>query len=335
MTDQNIVLSPGNYQVDIKKDGYTNFSKKISLRGELVITLEPILFPINPALSPLTNLGIIKAVPIDGTDRVIIFVDKGIDDLENKNGIYLFEGDRRPLAFFQSLKKIILKTNLPLDLGFTKVNITVSPDTKEAIFEFDEAAYLLSLEEENLTPYDVTSSKSTLINAWEEKKTEDNLKVLETFPIEFTNIASESVKIISFAPNDTKILYQATKSFNLPLIINPPVIAGNQSQEERSVKKSKVYVYDRKEDKNYLITNNQPPTTDYQIQWYFDSKHLLINRDKKIAVADYDGTNEQIVYSGPFENNFFSSTNDGKIIVLINLNSQVNELPDLYLVGIR
>jgi len=335
VTDQNIVLPPGNYQVDIKKDGYTNFSKKISLKGELVITLEPILFPINPALSPLTNLGIIKAIPIDGTDRVIIFVDKGIDDLENKNGIYLFEGDRRPLAFFQSLSKIILKINLPSDIDFTKVNITVSPDTKEAIFEFDKAAYLLSLEEENLTPYDVTSSKSTLINAWEEKKIKDNQKVLETFPIEFANIASESVKIISFAPNDTKILYQATKSFNLPLIINPPVIAGNQSQEERSVKKSKVYVYDRKEDKNYLIGTWNLELGVSSIQWYFDSKHLLINRDKKIAVADYDGTNEQIVYSGPFENNFFSSTNDGKIIVLINLNSQVNELPDLYLVGIR
>lgn len=335
VTDQNIVLSPGNYQVDIKKDGYTSFSKKISIKGELVVTLEPNLFPINPALSPLTNLGIIQAIPVDGTDRVIIFVDKGIDDPENKNGIYLFEGDRRPLAFFQSLNKIILKTNLTSDIDFSNVNIIFSPDTKEAIFEFDKVAYLLSLETENLTPYDVTSSKETLINAWEEKRMEDNLKVMETFPVEFTNIASESVKIISFAPNDTKVLYLATKNFNLPLIIDPPLIAGNQTQEERSINKGKIYIYDRKEDKNYLIANNQPPITNNQIQWYFDSKHLLINGDKKITVVDYDGTNEQIVYSGPFENNFFSSTNDGRIIVLINLNSQVNELPDLYLVGIR
>ena len=45
--------------------------------------------------------------------------------------------------------------------------------------------------------------------------------------------------------------------------------------------------------------------------------------------------NKQTVYYGPFENSFFNPTNDGKVIVLVNLNSQVNELPDLYLVGIR
>ena len=211
----------------------------------------------------------------------------------DKNGNKRFEVDGNGVTaenIYGELNKIILKTNLPLAIDFTKVNITVSPDTKEAIFEFDKVAFLLSLEEENLTPYDVTFSNNTLIDAWKVKKEKDNLKVLETFPIEFTKIASESVNIIAFAPNDTKILYQATKNFNLPLIIDPPVIAGNQTQEERSIIKSKFYVYDRKEDKNYSITNNQP-TINHQIQWYFDSKHLLISGNKKIAVADYDGTN--------------------------------------------
>ena len=336
VTDQNIVLTPGNYQVDIKKDGYTNYSKKISLKGELVVTLEPVLFPINPALSPLTNLGIIKAVPTGDTDKIIIFVDKGVNDLENKNGIYLFEGDKKPLPFLQSLKLIILKSNLALETDFTKTKVTVSPDIKEAIFEFNESAYLLSLEEENLTPYDVTSSKETLISAWEEKKIKDNLKILETFPSEFARIASESVNIISFSPNDIRVLYQAKKNLSISLIINPGIIAANQTLEQRDLKKDYFYVYDKKEDKNYLIgSQSVNPLINQSIQWYFDSKHLLISREKKIVVADYDDTNEQTVYSGPFENNFFSSTNDGKIIVLINLNSQVNELPDLYLVGIR
>ena len=53
------------------------------------MTLEPVLFPVNPALSPLTNLGIVKAVPINDADKIIIFVDKGAEDSENKNGIYL------------------------------------------------------------------------------------------------------------------------------------------------------------------------------------------------------------------------------------------------------
>jgi hypothetical protein len=51
--------------------------------------------------------------------------------------------------------------------------------------------------------------------------------------------------------------------------------------------------------------------------------------------VDYDNSNRQAVYSGPFEANFFTTTSDGKIIVLANLNPEGNKLPDLYLVGIR
>ena len=105
--------------------------------------------------------------------------------------------------------------------------------------------------------------------------------------------------------------------------------------EERSVKKGKVYVYDRKEDKNLLLTNNQSSIDNNQIKWYFDSRHFVVEEEKKISIVDYDNTNKQTIYSGPFESSFLNTTNDGKIVVLINLNSQMNELPDLYLVGIR
>src|SRR3972149_885511 len=71
VTDTNLTLSPGEYKVDIKKEGYTSFSKKITLKGELVATLDALLFPLNPTLSPLTNLGVIKAVSMGDTEKVI------------------------------------------------------------------------------------------------------------------------------------------------------------------------------------------------------------------------------------------------------------------------
>ena len=112
------------------------------------------------------------------------------------------------------------------------------------------------------------------------------------------------------------------------MIINPPLISTNQTSEERSIIKDRVYVYDRKEDKNFPVL--QP-----NLKWYYDSRHFVVEEEKKIFIIDYDNTNKQTIYSGPFESSFFNPTSDGKIVVLINLNSQVNELPDLYLVGIR
>ncbi len=87
--------------MEIKKEGYTSWSKTVKLKGELVLTLEAILFPLNPSLSPLTNLGIINAVPLDATEKILLFVHN--NDLE-KDGIYLYEANKKPITFFSPLK---------------------------------------------------------------------------------------------------------------------------------------------------------------------------------------------------------------------------------------
>ena len=344
VTDTNLTLAPGNYLVEIKKDGYTSWNKKINLKGELVINIDPVLFPINPSLSPLTNLGIIKAVPTEDGDKIVVIAS---------GSAYLFDAGKKTLPFFPPLNKIVSLSLLPNIINFTSAKVIFSPDQKQAIFEFassddlssevltkeealakSEASYLLSLGEDNLNPLDVTLSKDTLIEAWQNEKTKNFNKILETFPKNFDKIASDSFNIISFSPNETKVLYQAKKNVELPLMIRPVMIATNQTPEERSIKKEKTYVYDRKEDKNFLLSSAGNPQRT-SLKWYSDSRHLIIEENKKIFIVDYDDTNKQTVYSGPFESSFFNPTSDGKVIVLINLNSQVNELPDLYLVGIR
>ena len=334
VTDTNLTLAPGNYLVEIKKEGYTSWSKKINLKGELVINVDPVLFPINPSLSPLTNLGITKAVATEDGDKIVIIA---------ADAIYLFDAGKKTLPFFPPLNKIVSLSLISNIVDFINTRVIFSPDQKQAIFEFassdevlakSEASYLLSLQEDNLNPLEITLSKDTLIQAWQNEKTKNFNKILETFPKDFDKIASDSFNIISFSPNETKVLYQAKNNVELPLMIKPVLIATNQTQEERSIKKGKTYVYDRKEDKNFPLSSTFNPLLS-SLKWYSDSRHLIIEENKKIAIVDYDDTNKQTVYSGPFESSFFSPTSDGKVIVLINLNSQVNELPDLYLVGIR
>lgn len=337
-TDSNLSLPPGIYSVEIKKDGYTGWIKKVNLKGELVISLDALLFPLNPSLSPLTNLGIVKASPLDQTDKILVFADS--NDV-TKDGIYLFDAGKKPISLLSPLKRIILKKNFHQAFDLTSSTTYFSPDFKQVIVEFQvdiihSFAYLLSLEEENLTAFDITKSKATLLEAWNKEQDTANLKVLETYPKEIAKIATDSFHIISFSPNDTKMFYQVKEPISLPLGITPPLIATNQTKEERSLKKDHLYVYDMKEDRNYEISapvsRVQPP--DF-IQWYPDSKHLSFNDNKKIVVIDYDGTNKQSVYSGPFDESFFTITGDGSLITLSNLNPETNKLPDLYAVGIK
>jgi hypothetical protein len=343
-TNTNLTLPPGRYKVEIKKDGYTSWNKEIAVKGELVVTLDALLFPLNPSLSPQTNLGIIKAVPIDQTGKVIVFSQNGNDE---KDGIYLFDSSNKPLSFLPPLKPIILKKNITdsQEINFNNVQVYFSPDYKQGIFEFEKnntesllktskdiketSAYLFSLDEENKNAFEITNSKKVLLEAWAKEKEKDDLKILETLPKQIVKTASDSFSIISLSPDENKILYRAKNSLVLPLAINPPLIASNQTQEERNLKKDGLYVYDKKEDKNFSLP------AENSIQWHPDSKHLIMIEDKKIVAVDYDNTNKQTVYSGPFENYFFITTSDGKIIVLSNLNPEANKYSDLYLVGIK
>lgn len=349
VTDTNITLHPGQYQIDIKKDGYTNWSKTINLKGELVMTVDALLFPSSPSLSPLTNLGIEKAIPLDQTDRILLFVEnksasESADEKE-KDGIYLFEANRKPLNILSPLKILMLKSLLPNDLELIPSKVSFSPDYKQGIFEFTSkqtgktTAYLLSLEDINNTLFDITASKQKLLDAWDIEKKGNQIKILETYPKEIIKVASESFNIISFSPNETKVLYKALKTTIVPPGITPPIIASNQTKEDRNLKKDHYYIYDKKEDKNYDITSYIPAlnsqNTNDSVFWYFDSKHLLLSEPKRIIIMDYDGNNRQTVYSAAFENTFIITTSDGNLIVLSNLNPEANKYPDLYTVGIK
>ena len=353
VTDINLNLEPGKYQIEVKKEGYTSWQKTVNLKGELVLTLEALLFPINPSLSPLTNLGIKKAIPLDQTDKVLLYIEK--NDFE-KDGFYILDTAKKPINFFEPLKLILKKSLLNLEnINFNEIAFDFSPDFKEAILNLPDVSYLLSLEQENQTLFDVSTSKQTLLDAWQKEKEKNTQKILETFKKDLVKIATDSFHIISFSPDETKILYQAKKNFTLPIFIKPSLPATNQTEETRDLKKDYFYVYDKKEDKNYEINlinlidliakkNKKFPSNlsreekleiENFLMWYPDSKHLVLNEDNKIYVFDYDGQNKQVLYSGPYEKDFFSVSSSGNLILLINLNPENNQLPDIYQVGLK
>lgn len=335
VTDLNLTLSPGTYKVEVQKEGYTGYSTTVVLKGELVETVDPILFPINPSLTPLTNLGIVKAVQVDQSDKIILFAD---NDSVEKDGIYLFDSNNGPISFFPPLKTTILKSGLPSGVDLSKTEVSFSPDFKQAIFDFtlaDESviSYLFTVDGENQELFDVTSSKNTLLQAWEDERREEMTKIMESFPKEIQKIASSSFEIVSFSPNQTKILYKASTDYDITLIIDPPLIASNQTKEARSIKKNSFYVYDLKEDKNFLIDGGDLNVA--VIRWYSDSEHFVVKDSQQIALLNYDGKNKQVVYSGPIEQDFFAVNSGGDVVILANLNPQQNKLPDLYQIGLR
>lgn len=333
-TNSNISLPPGKYQVEIKKDGYTSWQKTLNIKGELVVKAAALLFPQNPSLSPATSLGVVKA-QFDPRSNKITILSQNQD--EEKDGIYLLDSSRRTLTLFSPLKLLLLKSNIPYQFNFEDSSILFSPDGKQILFSIDKpaaASFLLSSEEETEAPFEITKSGEAIVEAWQKEETENIKRILQTFKDPIPKIASDSFRIVAFSPDETKILYQAEKKVEFPLIIDPPLIGANQEEEERSIKKSSFYIYDKTEDKNFNIQDSGVNIQNSTL-WFPDSNHLILSEPEKISVMDYDGTNKQTIYSGPHEKDFFAVSSDGKLLILANLNPETNKLPDVYAVGIR
>ena len=340
VTDINLNLPPGRYKINVKKDGYFPWEKEIILKGELVINLDPLLFAVNPSLSAQTNIGIKKAIAINRTGKILLFVENGNLD---KDGLYLFDINKKVFSFFPPLRLLAKKTQFGEIFeasDFSQAELDFSPDYKQVLIRWSNNAYILNLDEENSQPFDVSFSYENLLASWKEELKKQQLKVLETFGKDFFAIASDSFHLIAFSPDKTKILYQPKKNISLPSFLKTPLLVTNQTPEERNLTLDKVYVYDRKEDKNFAIFRRDKPSlfsleNPIIITWYSDSKHLVFVKDKKIIISDYDNTNKQIVYSAPFEEGFLSITDDGRLLILANLNPQANLQPDLYSVSLK
>jgi hypothetical protein len=341
VTDLHLTLPSGKYLIEVKKEGYTSWKKEVVLKGELVVTADATLFPLNASLTPLTTIGISKVVSIDKTDKALLFVENG--DLE-KDGIYVFDQTKRTFSLFPPLKMLAKKSLFPEDIKMSDVSVVFSPDFKQGIVQFkraeDTISYLLTLDDENTQLFEVTSSQESLEKAWDEEKKIETLRLLEIFPKQLAKIASDSFHILSLAPDKSKILYEATQQITLPYVIQPRLVAANQTPEERSIKLNELYVYDREEDRNYHISLSDTSEKMRQegntvLIWFPDSRHLVKHEGDKISIVEFDDTSRQIVYSGPHDGSFFDVISDGKLLILANLNPQFNKTPDIYAVGIK
>jgi hypothetical protein len=85
-------------------------------------------------------------------------------------------------------------------------------------------------------------------------------------------------------------------------------------------------VYDIKEDRNFLITdqpvtiNNVDNSQTAAVRWMSTSRHLLLAQSGQVVIMDYDGTNRQVVYSGSyFAPAAFPFSNTTKLLILTNL----------------
>lgn len=315
-TNATLPLSPGIYDVEVKKEGFLPWYKRLTIEKEVVTQASLSLFKNAPSLSPMTFSGAFNPV-VSGDGTKIVF--------SNKDGLWVVDTFTLPLGFSNDPKKIA-------DGDLTTASYIFSPDgrqillnTSEGLFLIDSGSFTSQTERVN-----AISKKDSILAEWKRDQTVKDQALLKNLPLELADILSRRSSSFAFSPDGNMILYTASASGNLSGNLIPPLPGSSTQKQERSVQTGHTYVYDIKEDRNFLISDQN--TT---LRWMPSSRHVLLAGNGKIVIMDYDSTNKQVVYDGSYITPFaFPFSNTTKLLILTNLGA-VTSIPNLYSLTVK
>lgn len=351
-TDDTINLDEGTYDIKVEKDGYFPWQKTVQIEKGVVANFQVQLFPATPDLDPITRSGA-STPTVDPAGKLISFtVPTG--QLKTR-GIYTLNMTSRPIIpFGTATTQLVNDTESP----FSSSKLIYSPSGTDLLASTSGdllQTFLLNPTQSNQTPQNVTVSLSQIQNEWDIEAAEVYEDKIKALPSKVRPFARQSFNNIQLSPGNEKVLYEASRSAEMPLFIKSKIPGRNPTQEDRNLKEGNIYVYDTKEDKNYLIytpqvsseedsdetedsesenyqsslvngTSNVVPT----FVWHPTSSYLFYTDDGKIRVIEYDGTNKTTIYAGPFQDNFLYPWPDGSsLVILTNLNLEGTP-PNLY-----
>jgi hypothetical protein len=334
-TDNTINLSPGTYNVKIYKEGYFPWEKTLVIKTEVVTKADALLLPTAPKLESVSKYGVNNPV-VDPTLTRIAYTTSS--QSLKKNGIYILDTTIKPILTLQSASTQITDDTIA---QFSTAGLKWSPDAKELVASVSAlgytSTYLINTSGFNQSPSDVTATLTSVDATWQELKKEKEKARLDGLKKELKKVVSEDFNILSWSPDESRILYEASVSATLPIIINPRIIGVDSTPEQRELVKGVVYVYDTKEDRNFEILKQDPnqDIATLPLTWFPDSKHLIYTHDKKIDIMEYDGANRTTVFAGPFVDSFvFPWSDSSRIVILTNLgNPDIS--PNLYTISLK
>lgn len=325
-TNSTLPLVPGSYQVEIKKDGFRSWSKKLTIEKEVVTETEATLFRIAPALSPITFSGVMNPVLSDDLSKILFSVPATKENSDQeKDGLWVIETINLPIGFSKDPRRIT-------DGDLSGTTYRFSPDGRQIMLDTPQETYLLdvSIYTPQAKRVAVAQTVDKTLAGWEKERENRTKSLTKNLPGALAEILNLNATGIAFSPDETKILYKAAAEATIPKDLIKSVPGASTQTEERTIKKDHTYIYDIKEDKNFLITDRN-----HILLWYPTSKHILLAGTDNIIIMDYDGTNRQEVYSGVYSSPYaFPTANPDRIIILTNLGANTASA-NLYSLGLK
>lgn len=323
-TDNTINLLPGTHDVELKKEGYHTWTKRIEIEKEIVTQIDAFLPPVAPSLTALTFSGTVNPQISQDRTKIAYAIPSNGDNLE-KAGLWVMDFTNLPLGFNRDPRRIT-------DGNLTNAEWEWSPDGREILLTTTTGMYLLPTGD--YTPQaqrvNVASQLDTIKADWDEIETKLLTSQVSRLEDKIEEIFVNATQNIQFSPDGEKILYTASKKATIPADAVRQLPGASTQKQTREIEPGYKYVYDIKEDRNFMVAEPEQV-----IYWLPNSLNLLLPSEDSISILDYDNTNLRAIFPGNyvFPHAFPSSTLD-RILILTNLGSS-DSPANLYWLSLR
>jgi hypothetical protein len=315
-TNATVSIAPGTYDVEVKKDGYFSWYKRLVIEKEIVTQAGISLFKNAPSLSPVT---------FSGAQNPVVSADGAKIAYTDKTGLWTMDTFTLPLGFSNEPKKI---TDGDLDGAVYEF----SPDGRQLLLTLSNSLFLLDSGAftSQSQRVNIASQKESILAGWEKEKKAKDQALTKNLPPAMVDILVRKTSDFTLSPDEQMILYSASSSGVLNDNLIRPLPGASTQKQDRNIKIDHTYIYDIKEDRNFLIADK--PVT---LRWMPSGRHLLMAEPNQITAMDYDGTNRQVIYSGIYSSPFaFPFTNTTKLLILTNLGGDTTT-PNLYTLTVK
>lgn len=315
-------LKPGNYSLEVQKDGYHVWKKEFTIAQELVTEVDALLTPLFPEFKPLTFTGVTD--PLLSPDQQKIAYSASTPEEES---IWILELSDRPFNLSPKPYQLIADTE---DISYTLAQKRWSPDSTKILLELEKKTYLIDTSNRMLQE---TDSAEQLKEQWEEETKEEQAKRIQSLPTA-TQEKIESIPELLWSPDYDSILYSETadNTTSFKIIVNRPAITANPTITALPTESTPL-------EKDVFTATAESYTN---LVWYPDGKHFIIlEKEKasglqgKLSLMGSEGNNRCEFFSGVIkDNHVFAFPNGSKVVILTSFNPD-SEIYNLYSISLR
>lgn len=348
-TDTTLNLSPGNYEVLVKKEGYNPWKKTLNIQAEIVTGSTAWLFPTVPSLKAITSTGAANPV-VSPQGNTIVFAGTGA----NQNKLYSLDLSESPLGLLNREVKLLASS---AGINFAVSGLRWSPDSRQILITASSSAYLIDLSTQQIS--DTTLNLPALVATWNSLHELQEKQKFATLPPVAQEIFATAAADLVWSPSENKVLYTATASAVLPDNIIRPLPGSSTQKQSRDLFPGGVYIYDLEEDRNFRVATLPSPTSTPKAKktiaptpaptpvfpvynhpsglvWFPSSSHILKISPGQVSIVEYDNQNPTTIYAGPMEDSIAIPYPSGKqMLILTNLTPALTSSANLYAVSLR